>query len=262
MPLSFCRPYHHMTDFDPFARFYDADMGSFEDDLPLYFEFAYRTEGPVLDAMCGTGRVLVPLAEQGYAVTGLDVSAAMLRLTQRKAEERNLESRMHLVQGDIRSFDLEQQFGLVVVPLNSFMHLETIDDQLAALQCLRQHLRHDGLLVLDLFNPTPQELLGDQGVLVHERTFLLDQCEVQKYIVRRTDWGAQRQLVEFIYDERAADGLLRRHVLPFTMRWSYRYELEHLLIRAGLEIEAFYGDYDLDPYTSGSPQLIAVAHRA
>jgi SAM-dependent methyltransferase len=251
-----------MIDFDAFTRFYDADMGSFDDDLPLYAELAHRTDGPILDAMCGTGRVILPLAEQGFDVVGLDLAPAMVEVAQQKAHALGVRDRVRVVHGDIRRFDLQQQFGLVAVPLNSFMHLETVDDQLAALGCLRQHLRRDGLLVLDVFNPLPQELASDQGVLVHERTFTLAECEVQKYVVRRTDWAEQQQAVEFIYDERAADGLLRRSVLPFTMRWVYRFELEHLLARAGLVPEAFYGDYSLTPYSSDGSQLIVVAHRA
>jgi len=251
-----------MIDFDAFARFYDADMGSFCDDLPLYAELAQRTSGTVLDAMCGTGRVLVPLAQQGFHVTGLDLSPAMVAMAQHKAQQLGLTERVHAIEGDIRTFDLQQQFGLVVVPINSFMHLDTVDDQLAALDRLREHLHHTSLLVLDLFNPTPQDLLADQNVLVYDRSFTLRGAEVQKYVVRRTEWADQCQHVQFVYDERDPTGLLRRHVLPFTMRWVYRWELEHLLQRAGLEPEAWYGDYELGPYTSDSSQLIVVAHRA
>jgi SAM-dependent methyltransferase len=251
-----------MIDFDAFARFYDADAGTFADDLPFYAELAHRTGGTVLDAMCGTGRVILPLAEQGLSVAGLDVSPAMLALGRQKAEEAGVSERVQLVQGDIRDFDVGQHFGLLVVPINSFMHLDTVDDQLAALACLRNHMHARSLLVLDLFNPTPQDLGSDQNVLVYDRTFALDGANVQKYVVRHTDWSEQRQHVQFIYDEQGGNGTLRRHVLPFTMRWLYRFELEHLLIRAGFVIESWFGDYELGPYTNESAHLIVVAHRA
>jgi len=251
-----------MVNFDAFARFYDADAGTFADDLPFYAELADRIGGTVLDAMCGTGRVILPLAEQGYHVAGLDLSPAMLALAQQKAEALGIDERVQLVQGDIREFDFHQQFGLVVVPINSFMHLDTVDDQLAALACLRSHMHANSLLVLDLFNPTPQDLSSDQNVLVYDRTLSVNEFTIQKYVVRHTDWAEQRQHVQFMYDEEGADGTLRRHVLPFTMRWLYRFELEHLLIRAGFVIEAWFGDYELGPYTNESSQLIVVAHRA
>ncbi len=251
-----------MINFDAFARFYDADAGTFADDLPFYAELAQRTGGTVLDAMCGTGRVILPLAEQGLNVAGLDVSQAMLDIAQRKAEALGVGNQARFVQGDIRDFDLRQQFGLVLVPINSFMHLDTVDDQLAALRCLRNHMHANSLLVLDLFNPMAQDLGSDQNVLVYDRTFSLHEAVIQKYVVRHTDWAEQCQHVQFIYDEQGAKGGLRRHVLPFTMRWLYRFELEHLLIRAGFVIESWFGDYELGPYTNESSQLIVAAHRA
>lgn len=252
-----------MPDFNAFARYYDADMGAYDDDLALYRELARRTDGPILDAMCGTGRVIVPLAQAGFRTAGLDIALEMIRAVERKTAALKLADRVRAVQGDIRSFDLRTQFGLALVPLNSLMHLETVADQLAALQALRRHLAPGGVLVLDLFNPDPRELMADQGVLVHERTFQTEAGNlVQKFVLRRTDWAEQRQTVEFIYDELNADGQVLRRALPFVMRWLYRFELEHLLARAGLVVEGVYGDYDLEPYTSASAQLIVMARGA
>jgi SAM-dependent methyltransferase len=248
--------------FDAFARYYDADMGSYADDLLLYRELARRADGPVLDAMCGTGRVIVPLAEAGFETVGLDISAAMIDVVTRKAAERGLGDRLRAVQGDVRAFDLSLRFGLIVVPLNSFMHLETVGDQLAALRAMTRHLLPDGRLVLDLFNPDPRDLMHDQGVLVHERDFAINGRVVQKYVIRRTDWAAQRQDVTFVYDELAPDGVVTRRALPFVMRWLYRYEVQHLLARVGLSVDAIYGDYDLAPYGGDSPQLLVIARQA
>lgn len=249
--------------FGSFARFYDADMGEFADDLPLYRELARRGDGPILDAMCGTGRVVVPLAQAGFSVVGLDIAPEMVRAVEDKIAALRLGRRLRAVRGDVRDFELPERFGLALVPLNSFMHLETVADQLRALDALRRHLRPDGRLVLDLFNPDPRELSADQGVLVHERTFRTAEGHaVQKFVLRRTDFAAQRQTVEFIYDELLADGRVVRHALPFVMRWLYRFEAEHLLARAGFAVEAIYGDYDLEPYESDSPQLVIIARGA
>lgn len=249
--------------FDAFAQYYDADMGDFADDVPLYRELARRNGGPVLDAMCGTGRVIVSLAASGLRCVGLDVAPAMLGVVEQKIAARGLHNRLSVVQGDVRDFKLDEQFGLIVVPLNSFMHLETVDDQLAALRSLRRHVAPGGQLVLDLFNPDPRDLMTDQGVLVYERTFTGPAGRpVQKWVLRRTDAARQRQSVEFIYDELQEDGTVVRRALPFVMRWLYRYEAQHLLARAGWQLEAVYGDYDLEPFGSESPQLIVLARGA
>ena len=252
-----------MPNFNLFAHYYDADMGDFTDDLPLYRELARRNPGVILDAMCGTGRVVVALAALGFDTVGLDIAAEMVEIAERKRVEQGLEQRLRVVQGDVRSFALEQQFGVVLAPMNSFMHLETVDDQLAALRSIKRHLAPDGLVVIDLFNPDPRDLMTDQGVLVYERTFTSGNGRpVQKFVLRRTDAANQRQMVEFIYDELQSDGTVVRRALPFVMRWLYRFEIQHLLARVGLEVEAIYGDYDLEPYTGDSPQLIVIARAA
>lgn len=46
-----------------------------------------------------------------------------------------------------------------------------------------------------------------------------------------------------------------------TLRWFYRYELEHLLERAGFVVEAVYGSYDLDPFVASSDIMLTVARR-
>ena len=78
------------TDFDRFAPFYDLEFGAFADDLPLYRGFAARGAGPVLELGCGTGRALLPLARDGFAVTGVDLSPAMLALARRKIDQAGL----------------------------------------------------------------------------------------------------------------------------------------------------------------------------
>ena len=249
-----------MIEWDRFARLYDDDYGDFVDDLDFYLPLAERTGGPILEAMCGTGRVALPLAEAGFDVVGLDISEAMIARTRSKIEARRLSERARAVAGDIRSVRLEERFTLAIVAMNSFMHLPTGADQLAALQTLRQHLRPGGLVVLDLFNPDPHELVADQGVLVHGKSFQSSTgAEIQKWVLRKTDFAEQTHYVEFMYDEIGPDRIVRRDVLPFTMRWLYRFELEYLLTTAGYEVEATFGSYELDDYTSDSDRLIAVA---
>lgn len=249
--------------FDLFARYYDADMGDFADDLPFYRELARRSDGPILDAMCGTGRVIVALARAGFTAVGLDIAPEMVRIVEQKIAAQSLGARLRVAQGDVRDFDLRERFGLVLVPLNSFMHLETVADQLGALRSIRRHLAPDGLLVLDLFNPDPRELVADQGVLIYERTFeTAEGRPVQKFVLRRSDVAEQRQSVEFIYDELDDDGRVLRRRMPFVMRWLYRFEAEHLLRLAGFTVDAIYGDYELEPYTSESAQLLIIARGA
>jgi SAM-dependent methyltransferase len=251
-----------MSEFDSFARYYDADYAAVADDVPFYRELARRCGGPILEAMCGSGRLLEPLARAGYRLAGVDVSPAMLAIARARLEAAGLLGQVELVEANIRDHAPPGAFGLAIVALNSFMHLTTVKDQLAALIRIRQALRPGGLLALDLFNPDLRALAAHNGELVLDRMFTMPGgARVQKFVAQQTDTAAQLNYVTFIYDELGDEGQVRRSALPFTMRWLYRYELEHLLARARLELEAVSGSYELDEYGSDSPLMLAVARR-
>ncbi len=249
-----------MSLYDPFARYYDADFRDYQDDQPFYREMVRRTGGPVLELMCGTGRVLLPLAETGVHVTGIDISPAMLQIAREQAEAAGIAHNVTLLEGDVRSMELPtSKFAFVFVAVNSFMHLETVQDQLAALVTARQSLTRKGTLVLDLFNPDPAEILREDNRLVLDREYELDGNHVQKFVAIDSAAAEQLSRVTYLYDETTPSGALIRRTMHFNLRWFYRYEIEHLLMRAGLMLRAVYGSYDLDPYQSGCPRLIVVA---
>jgi len=249
-----------MSAYDPFARYYDADFRDYHDDLPFLHEMARRSGGLILELMCGTGRVLLPLAESGFTITGVDLSPAMLEIARAQVMEAGLEQRVTLLEGDVRALPLPpDSFALAFVAVNSFMHLDEVRDQLATLANVRRALNRRGLLVIDLFNPDPREIAREDNRLVLDREYQLDGRHVQKFVAIDSDAAAQLSRVTYLYDETAADGQLTRHTMRFTLRWLYRFELEHLLARAGFTLRNLYGSYELDDYGSGSPRMIAVA---
>jgi SAM-dependent methyltransferase len=249
-----------MSLYDPFARYYDADFRDYHEDVPFLREMARRTGGPILELMCGTGRVLTPLAEAGFTLTGVDLSPAMLELARDTLADAGLAEQVTLVEGDVRDLTLPpEQFALAFIAVNSFMHLESVRDQLAALSNARRALTRRGLLVIDLFNPDPRELTREDNRLVLDREYELDGRHVQKFVAIDSDPAAQLSRVTYLYDETDADGGLTRRTMHFTLRWLYRFELEHLLARAGFTLRNLYGSYELDDYGAGSPRMIAVA---
>ena len=246
--------------FDQFVPYYDADYGDFQDDLLFYREHARMAGGSVLEVMCGTGRAAIPLAQAKLKLVGIDIAPAMIERAQAAALAANVADQLEFVVADATNFDLDRQFGMAFVAINSFMHLETTQAQIAALRCIHRHLKPNGLLLLDLFNPEPSQLSAVDGLMVLDKSFRASNGNlVQKFVYRSVDLAAQHQQVQFCYDEIQPDGQVRRCVLPFGMRWLYRYEAEHLLARCGFELQAVYGSYELDPYTSESERMLIVA---
>jgi SAM-dependent methyltransferase len=252
-----------MASYNIFARFYDLCFGDVDADLFMIEQFAARCGSPILELACGTGRVLVPLARQGYQVTGVDVSPAMLEMARRKVTAENLAHRVTLVEQDMRELNLGTQFNLAFIAVNSFLHLLSTDDQLAALARIRHHLSPGGLLLLDLFNPDLARLLDMKGHVTLEQSFTDPGTghHLMRFLTDRVDLGQQQIQSIFIIDEMDGEGQVRRVVFPFEIHYLFRYELELLLREAGFELEAIYGSYELDEYTGDSAKMITVARR-
>jgi SAM-dependent methyltransferase len=247
--------YDHVT---PYAERADVDF---------FVGEALKSGGPVLEVGCGTGRILIPTAREGVQIHGLDLSPHMLEILRERLRQEppDVQARVTLSQGDMRSFDLGGTFQLVTFPFRPFQHLTTVEDQMTCLERVRAHLEPGGRLILDLFNPKLESLLGETGVEMKEGVdfSMPDGRQVSRSVrfVHR-DLFNQVSQVELIYYVTHPDGRVERLVHDIHMRYLYRFEAEHLLERCGFSVESLYGDYDRSPYGSKYPgELIFIARR-
>ena len=250
-------------DFERFAPFYDAEFGHRDEDIPLYVNFARRTGSPVLEVGCGTGRVLVPLAQAGFEVVGLDVAASMLTRARRRAKEAGVDHQVRLLQGDVRALPLVGQFGLIVMAANTFLHHASPDEQRQVLSALGERLRPGGLVVIDVFNPDLRMLLEADGRVELVATWEEPETgavvlKFQRVVVSPT---AQVLDILYIYDRCFPDGRVERVLAPLRLRYLWPHEAEMLVAACGLRLEALYGSYDLDPISDDADRLIIVATR-
>ncbi len=251
------------------AEFYDYVVPyQTRADVAFFVEAAQTSGGPVLEIGCGTGRVLIPTARAGIAISGIDLSPHMLDVCQRRLAQEPVEvqGRVQLDLADMRDFDLGQTFKLITMPFRPFQHLIEVEDQIACLRCIRQHLADDGRFVLDLFNPSlpalAREVTGEEQGDEPEFTMPDGRRVLRRNRVVARDVFKQYQDVELIYYVTHPDSRTERLVHAFPMRYLFRYEVEHLLVRCGFEVEALYADYDQHPYGSACPgELIFVAKK-
>lgn len=252
------------SNLDLIATYYDLLHGGLVEDLPMWTALAAEAGGPILEVGCGTGRLLLPLAQAGHTLTGLDLSEVAIRTAEARLAAAQLTEQVGLYQADMRDFDLPQKsFALALLPLNTFMHCQTVADQLATLQVIHKHLRPKGQLVVDLFYPDPLMLAEVDGRLYFEAE-LIDTVSghtSQWYWRHDIDLAGQLRHLTYILDEMDQVGRVRRVSIPFSLRFVYRYELELLLTMSGFTTETIFGSYDMEPFDSHSPRMIFVASK-
>jgi SAM-dependent methyltransferase len=233
-------------------------------DIAFYVRETRSIEGAVLELASGTGRVLLPIARGGKRIVGLERSAQMIERCREKLadEPDDVRTRVALQAGDMRDFDLGERFGAVIIPFRPMQHLLTVDDQLSCLASVRRHLEPGGRLIFDVFNPdfrrigSPAESEFDDT----PDTPLSDGRSFRRAgRVVHTHWVEQINDVELIYYITHVSGDVERRVHEIRMRWFTRAELQHLLARAGFQLEAVYGDFDRAPLVDRSPEMIIVA---
>lgn len=243
--------------YDDLADLYDHQYDVYRDDLHFYAGVAERSGGPVLEVGAGTGRVTAFLARRGVRVLGLEPSARMIERGRARAQQEGL--KLDFVQGDARSFALEQRFALVIAPFNALMHLYTQGEQLAALENLRAHLTPGGALVFDLYAPR----YGEMNTVRHEGETFYGQggSRTDVFLVQRHDRPRQHVTTEYFADTTAPDGTLRRRHYTLTQRYYTRFEMEWLLRCAGFEAPRVTGSFQGGPLEEGSEVMVFQTRR-
>lgn len=102
----------------------------------------------VLDMTCGTGSQVFWLLEAGFEVIGCDISKSMLKVAQKKAEDKNIDAQF--IEGDTRTTRVGE-FDAVITIFNAIGHL-TRDDFAKALRNIWDNLRDGGIYIFDNFN--------------------------------------------------------------------------------------------------------------
>lgn len=243
------------------ADYYDITQRGVTGDIPFYLEVARENQGEVLDLACGTGRITIPLAQEGIAVTGLDLSIEMLERAKRKAEVAGVVDRIHFVQGDMRTFDLQKKFSTIMIPFRSFLHLLYIQDQMKALGRIRQHLLPGGKLVMNVFVPKIDHLYEESEKMSLRGMYPLESGEqVAMWDYTIYDHFQQLSEVTRTYERISPDGIVQEKVVGrFTLRYIFPSELHHLLRLNGFKVVQRYGSFEKAPFDQKSTELILVA---
>ncbi len=254
-----------VAEYDPWARWYDLIQPGLPGEAEFYVYEAALRRAPTLELGCGTGRICIPMAMSGVDVTGLDISSAMLDLCAEKLEAVSpVKGRLRLVEGDMRAFRLRRKFDLIVMPYRSFMHCLTVEDQLASLRCVREHLAPGGEFILNMWAATPAELnqlheRPRQGPLTTRAIHVVSRAgaTVTHHADSWRDDYAQLLHETHRVVEKTPGGRVRfDERMTLTRTWITHREMEHLAARTDLRVKAVYGSFDGEAFGPGATEMI------
>lgn len=233
---------------------YDTAI-QFTEDLGFYVRLAREQKGRVLDIGCGTGRVMLPLLQAGHDVVGMDLSPHMLNLAVEKLGRAGFTPQLH--QGDMRDFQLDQEFQLIIIPYYAMNYMTSPAERSQVMGCCHRHLAPGGLLVFDFDASCNQP--GLSRPWLGFQTINPD-GEVVIQTVRMNQVDEHLRIVNIITYR------YRGHGSSIAVNASIEASIPtpsmgKLLEEAGFSVKGFYQDYALTPYSAGE-ECIVIAVKA
>ncbi|MGQ4833967.1 MAG: class I SAM-dependent methyltransferase [Candidatus Asgardarchaeia archaeon] len=245
--------------YDTFSEIYDYFYQHTED-IEFYSRMAEKYGDPILELACGTGRVLLELAKNGFRITGLDISESMLNILRKKLEklEESVRSNIEIVKEDMRNFDLKKTFQLIIMPFSSIVHILTVDDALKTFRRVYQHLRDTGVFIFDTFDPKLEYLIQRT-----RKDFDIRDVNGGKIVLwENTKYDLTNH---FIFVKRYGfvkiNDTKKEFIWETKLRYWFKTELELLLRMAGFNNIKTHGGFNLEPYSYEKGRIIIIASK-
>jgi SAM-dependent methyltransferase len=205
------------------TEFYDLDKtGPPQPAFDWYWGRYGGAGGPALEAMCGSGRFLVPFATRGADIDGVDASPHMLSACRRKAAEAGVSPGIY--EQFLQEIDLPRTYRFAFCPAGSFQLIPR-DEQLPALRAIARHMERGAELVLEMGFPgeTPT---GPSSQDAERRVVRPDGAEI---VLNWDESGMMR------YDLVRDGEIIETEYETFVLHPTPRHEFEAMLAGAGFK---------------------------
>ena len=212
--------------------FYDAGKPrAAEAEVAWYCARLPEDAGPVLEAMSGSGRLLIPLLQAGRNVHGADISAAMIASCDARLAAAGLAT--PLFRQDVAVLNLPFRYAAAIVAAGS---LQLLNDQVAAqkaLERIRAHLVDPGLLLMDLYVPAEAAHPPGAPVVQVQTIALPDGTKVARRSEVFVDVEGRRIDVRSRYEQRERATITAREDESLALTWYSEEEIVALVRAAG-----------------------------
>ena len=250
--------------FDIIADLYDI-TSPLKEDISFWLNMAEEYGDPILELGCGTGRILIPLAEKGYNVVGLDISKSMLNILKSKVDNlpNRVREKIEIVRGDFREFKIDREFSIVFSAYSTLYSATTQEEQLSTIRNAYKHLKEHGVLITAQFNPDIKRITENARFMTLDFSYQDPNGELIITRTSQTQYYPIEQTLKSIqvYDLKEQRKPLERYNIELNLRYIYPSEMRLMLAHCNFEIVDEFGDYNLSPLKDKSPNMIFVARK-
>jgi len=242
-----------------FARFYDLIYHQQRDgvDNEYFLNEIVQTKGKILELGVGTGRLFVNALKEGADIYGIDISQSMLAVLNKKLTK---EQRKRISLQNIIDFSFNFKFDLIIAPFRVVMHLLEKEKQIKAINNVFEHLNENGRFIFDVFVPDLSQLINGIDNYTDFEGEYYDGRIIKRTISTKPDLINQIIHIKFRleWDEYNE---LKHDEWNVSLRFFFRYELEHLVERSHFNRFKILGDYQGNELNQKSKDFIIVCHK-
>jgi len=244
---------------DYFARFYDVIYHHSRDgiDNKFYLDKISGIHGKVLDIGVGTGRLFIDALTNDADIYGIDISSPMLDVLKKKLKPHQYK-RISLQ--NIIDFKSENKFDLIIAPFRVFMHLIEKEDHITALGNVYNHLNHGGEFIFDTFVPDLNQLIKGIDNLTDFDGEYEPGKRVKRIVSTKPDMINQVINITFRFEWNDNDTYFHKE-WKTTLRFFFRYELEHLIERSYFKKYKISGDFYGNELKPDSREFIIICQK-
>jgi ubiquinone/menaquinone biosynthesis C-methylase UbiE len=241
-----------------FAKFYDLMYSHLRDGVDNEFFLQHiRNSERILEIGVGTGRFFMEALEGGADIQGIDVSEHMLRVLKNKLSE---DQHYRISQQDFIHFSFDRKFDLIIAPFRVIMHIHEKEDQLLALNNAFRHLEPGGLLIFDAFIPKLDHIIHGLHKQVDFEEEYKPGRTLKRTVSTRPSLIRQRIDIHFMLEWDTEQGM-QSETWDTSLRFLFRYELEHLLERSRFDSFEILGDYLGNPLNDKSGEFVVICKK-
>jgi SAM-dependent methyltransferase len=215
-----------------FAEFYDI-LHAGNQDVKIYPRILAAYGSKVLELGCGTGRIAIPLAQAGFDVTGLEYSPAMIALLEEKPYPKE---RLQVIEGDARDFSIGETFDVILLTCNFINHFLDSSDVLRILRSSRQHLKDEGVVIIDCSAPDTKGMCESSGAEEMYEFKTPRGTVIKDYFCPHYDFLRQVETDTIRLEEYGGETLVREAEARETLTYYYPREIRGLVREAGLRV--------------------------
>lgn len=201
-------------------------------------------EGRVLELAIGTGRLALPLAQQGIDLHGIDISEAMVERLRAKPGGADIPVTM----GDFADVGVPGRFDLIYIVFNTIFALTTQEAQIRLFRNVADHLADHGVFVVEAFVPDVARFARHQGTEVNDVG--LDHVHLS--------FSRHDPLTQTIKSQQVMVTENGIQMVPVQLRYVWPSEMDLMAKLGGLELRERYGSWKRDHFTSESKAHVSV----